>query len=73
MKTTKKKKKKHNKIAILARSKLNNTESKKSEALIKNEISHGYFMKIINEEKNYRELNENIRTMDGQEDKKIRS
>ena len=48
----KKKKKKHNKIAMLARSKLNSIESKISGALINNEISHEDFMKIINEEKN---------------------
>ena len=37
---------------MLARSKLNSIESKISEALINNEISHEYFMTIINEEKN---------------------
>ena len=40
LKTTRNKKKKHNKIVMLARSKLNSTESKISEALINNEISH---------------------------------
>ena len=35
---------------MLARSKLNNIESKISEALINNEISHKDFMTIINEE-----------------------
>ena len=44
--------KKHNKFAILARSKLNSIESKISEALINNEINHVDFMTIINEEKN---------------------
>ena len=52
LKTTKNKKKKHNKIVMLARSKLNSIASKISEALINNEISHEYFMTIINEEKN---------------------
>ena len=37
---------------MLARSKLNSIESKISEALINNEISHEDFMTIINEEKN---------------------
>ena len=41
---------------MLARSKLNNIESKISEALINNQISHEDFMTIINEEINYREL-----------------
>ena len=71
LKTTRNKKKKHNKIVLLARSKLNSMESKISEALMNNQISHEDFMTIINEEKNYRELKENIRMMTGQEDKKI--
>ena len=37
---------------MLARSKLNSIESKISEALITNEISHEDFMTIINEENN---------------------
>ena len=36
---------------MLARSKLNSTESKISEALINNEISHEDFTTILNEEK----------------------
>ena len=35
------------------------------------QISHGDFMAIINEERNFRELKESIRMMKGQEDKKI--
>ena len=46
---------------MLARSKLNSMESKISEGLINNEISHEDFMAIINEEKKYRELKESIR------------
>ena len=38
---------------MLARSKLNSIESKISEELINNEISHGGFIMIINEEKKY--------------------
>ena len=48
---------------MLAKSKLNSIESKISEALINNEISHGNFMAIINEEKKFRELKESIRMM----------
>ena len=66
LKTTRNKKKKHNKIVILARSKLNNRESKISNALINNEINHEDFMTIINEEKNYQELKESIRMMNSQ-------
>ena len=56
---------------MLARSNLNSIERKISEALISNQISHEYFITIINEERNYRDLKENIRMMKGQEDKKI--
>ena len=70
--TTKEKKKKHNKIFMLARIKLNSIESKISEALINNEISREDFMTIVNEERNYRELKEAIRMMKDQEDKKNR-
>ena len=49
---TKRNKKKHNKIIMPARSKLNSIESKISQALINNEISHEDFMTIINEDKN---------------------
>ena len=48
---------------MLARSKLNSIESKISEALMDNEISHEDFETIINEEKKYRELKESIRMM----------
>ena len=70
LKATRNKKKKYNKIIMLARSKLNSIESKISEALINNQISHEDFITIINEERNYRELKESIRMMKGQEDKK---
>ena len=63
LKTIRNKKKKHNKIVMLARSKLNSIESKISEALMDNEISHEDFETIINEEKKYRELKESIRMM----------
>ena len=55
---------------MLARSKLNSIESKISEVLMNNQISHEDFVTIINEERNYRELKERIRMMKGQEDKK---
>ena len=70
LKATRNKKKKHNKIAMLARSKLNSIENKIPAALINNQIIHEDFMTIINEERNYRELKESIRMMKGQEDKK---
>ena len=64
------KKKKHNKIVMLTRSKLNSIEGKISEALINNEISHEGFMTSINEERYYRGLKEAITMMKDQEDKK---
>ena len=48
---------------MLARSKLNSIESKISEALMNNEISHEDFMAILNGEKKYREMKESIRMM----------
>ena len=49
---------------MLDRSKLNSIET--AEALINNEISHEDFTAVINEEKKYRELKENIRMMNSQ-------
>ena len=66
LKATRNKKRKHNKNLMLSRSKLNSIESKISETLIDNEISHDYFTTIINEEKNYCELKEIKRTMKSQ-------
>ena len=66
LKTTRKKKKKHNKIVMLARSKLNSIESKILEVLIKNEISYEDFIKIVDEERKFRQLKESIRMMNSQ-------
>ena len=71
LKATRNKNKKHNKFVMLARSKLNSIESKISEALMNNQISHENFMTVFSEERNYRELKENIRMTKGQEDQKI--
>ena len=51
---------------MLARSKLNSIESKISEALVNNELSHEDFMAILNKEKKYRELKESIRMINSQ-------
>ena len=51
---------------MIVRGKLNSIESKISEALINNEISHEDFMIIINEERKCRELKESIRMMRSQ-------
>ena len=66
LKTIRNKKKKHNKIVMLARSKLNSIENEISEALMDNEISHEDFEIIIAEEKKYQELKESIRMMNSQ-------
>ena len=50
---------------MLSGSKLNSIESKISEALKNNQISHEYFMTIINEKKTCRELKESIRMKKG--------
>ena len=51
---------------MFARSKLNSIETKVTDTLINNEVSHEDFMIIINEEKNYRESKESIRMMNSQ-------
>ena len=56
LKTTKNKKRKHNKVVTLATSKWNSIESKISKALINNEIEHEDFVTIIDEEKKYEEF-----------------
>ena len=61
LKTTQNKKKKHNEIVMLARSKLNSIESKIFEALISNEISHEDFTTIINDEKKERKKNRKLK------------
>ena len=60
---TRKKKKKHNKIIALARSKLNIIENLISQALIDFEITHEEFSKIIYEKNNYEQIIDNIRSV----------
>ena len=61
LKTTRYKKERHNKIVMLARSKLNKIKTKISEVLTNNEISHEDLTTNIAEEKNFWELKESIR------------
>ena len=51
---------------MLAKSKLNSIESKISEALINNKISHEDLMIILIEQTKYRELKESIRMINSQ-------
>ena len=69
LKATRNKKKKHNKIVMLARSKLSCIKRKISEPLINNQISHEDFITIINEERSYRELKDSITMMKCQKKK----
>ena len=59
---TRKKKKKHNKIIVLARSKLNIIENLISQALIDFEITHEEFSKIIYEKNNYKQIIDSIKS-----------
>ena len=60
---TRKKKKKHNKIIALARSKLNIIETLISRALTDFDISHEEFSKIIYEKNNYEQIRDNIKSV----------
>ena len=63
LKLTKKRKKKHNKIIVLAKNKLNAIDTLLSSALNDSEISHEEFTNIINEENIYEIIKENIKSM----------
>ena len=58
---TKKRKKKHNKIITLAKSKLNTIETLLSSALNDSKISHEEFSSIITEKNMYENIKENIK------------
>ena len=58
-----KKKKKHNKIISLARSKLNIIENLISQSLIDFEITHEEFSKVIYEKNNYEQIIDNIKSV----------
>ena len=63
LKTTRNKKKKHDKILMLAKSKFNNIESLVSQALIDMEISHEEFVTILKEKYKYEKDKENVRNI----------
>ena len=63
LKLTKKRKKKHNKIIVLAKNKLNTIDALLSSALNDSEISHEEFTNIINEENIYEIIKENIKSL----------
>ena len=59
---TRKKKKKHDKILMLAKSKLNSIETLISQALIDLDISHEEFIRILKEKDKYERMKENLRS-----------
>ena len=61
LKLTNKRKKKHNKIIVLAKNKLNMIDTLLSSALNDSEISHEEFTNIINEANIYENIKENIK------------
>ena len=56
---TRKKKKKHDKVLVLAKSKLNSIETLISQVLIDVEISHEEFITILNEKDKYQKIKNN--------------
>ena len=56
------KKKKHDKIRMLAKSKLNSIETLVSQALINIEISHEEFIIILKEKDKYEKMKDNLRS-----------
>ena len=63
LKFTKKRKKKNNKIIVLAKNKLNMIDALLSSALNDSEISHEEFTNIINEANIYENIKENIKEL----------
>ena len=63
LKLIKKRKKKQNKIIVLAKNKLNTIDTLLSSALNDFELSHEEFTYIINEENNYEIIKENVKSM----------
>ena len=59
---TRNKKKKHDKIFMLAKSTLNSIETLISQALIDLNISHEEFIRILKEKDKYEKIKENLRS-----------
>ena len=60
--TTRNKKKKHDKILMLPKGKLNSIETLISQTLIDMEISHEEFVTILKEKDKYKKMKENLRS-----------
>ena len=63
---TRNKKKKHDKILMLAKSKLNSIETLISQALIDMDISHEEFVTILKEKDKYEKMKDNLRSENGE-------
>ena len=63
LKLTKKRKKKRNKIIVLAKNKLNTIDTLLSSALNDSEISHEEFSNIVTEANIYENIKENIKEL----------
>ena len=60
---TRNKKKKHDKVLMLAKSKLNSIETLVSQALIDMKISHEEFITILKEKHKYEKMKENVKNV----------
>ena len=69
---TKKKKKKHDKIFMLAKSKLNSIDTLISQALIDMDISHEEFITILTEKDRYEMMKDNLRSENGESNEIMR-
>ena len=63
---TRKKKKKHNKILMLAKSRLNSIERLISQALTDMDISHEEFITFLKEKDKYEKMKDNLRSENGE-------
>ena len=73
LKLTKKRKKKHNKIIVLAKNKLNTIDTLLSSALNDSEISHEEFSNIITQANIYENIKENNKELTAESSEKEKS
>ena len=69
LKITRNKKKKHNKIVMLAKSKLNSIETLIPQALIDLDISHEEFKTTVDEKQRYEQMKENVKKIKSSDEK----
>ena len=65
-------KKKHDKVLMLAKSKLNSIETLVSQAMIDMETSHEEFITILKEKDKYEKMKENVRNVSEKLKKKLK-